>query len=189
MATPSSSRRVPARDRAILDEEFEAQGATIVPNAGEVFGGAEMILKVKEPQPIRNRDVPAGPDPVHLPPSRGLSANGRGPAEAGRRSPSRMRRCSCRIDSLPLLAPMSEIAGRMAAQVGAYFLGESKGGTGSASGRGHRRPLGQSRRDRREGSPDRTPQSSPWGCRRMWSCSTRISTSFVGWTRCISAGS
>ena len=53
--------------------------------------------------------------------------------------------------SLPLLAPMSEVAGRMAPQVGAHHLQRDGGGRGRAHGRGVRRLRGQGRRARRRG--------------------------------------
>ena len=83
------------------------------------------------------RGVPpdaAGPGAVHLP------APGRRPGSAptrccraaSRRSPTRP--CSCRDGSLPLLAPMSEVAGRMAPQVGAHHLQRDGGGRGVLMG-------------------------------------------------------
>jgi alanine dehydrogenase len=113
----------------ILDEEYEAQGATIVGSAGEVFDGAEMILKVKEPQPAEVEMLHEGQilfTYLHLAAYPELAA---GLAKRGIiaiayetvQMPDR---------SLPLLAPMSEIAGRMATQAGAYFLEKSQGGRG-----------------------------------------------------------
>ncbi len=52
---------------AISDADYEAQGGRIVATAEDVFGEAEMVLGVKEPQPRRGRDAARGPDPVHLP--------------------------------------------------------------------------------------------------------------------------
>lgn len=113
----------------IHDEEYEAQGATIVPDAEDVFADAEMILKVKEPQPQEVERFRAGqllftylhlaayPQLAHALVKRGIVAVGYETVEMPDRS-------------LPLLAPMSEIAGRMATQVGAYFLERAQGGRG-----------------------------------------------------------
>ena len=113
----------------IHDEEFESQGATIVPDAEDVFADAEMILKVKEPQPLEVDRLRAGqvlftylhlaayPQMAHALLKRGVTAIGYETVEMPDRS-------------LPLLAPMSEIAGRMATQVGAYFLERAQGGRG-----------------------------------------------------------
>ena len=113
----------------IHDEEYEAQGATIVPNAEAVFDSAEMILKVKEPQPSEVAMFREGQilfTYLHLAayPSlaTGLLERGIiGIAYETVQLPDR---------SLPLLAPMSEIAGRMATQAGAYFLAKAQGGRG-----------------------------------------------------------
>lgn len=113
----------------IVDEEYAAQGAVIVPNAADVFAGAEMILKVKEPQPeevglFRSGQIlftylhlAAYP---HL--AEGLTKKGIVAIA--------YETVQLSDGSLPLLAPMSEIAGRMAAQVGAYFLERAQGGRG-----------------------------------------------------------
>lgn len=113
----------------ISDSEFEAQGATIVPNADEVFGAAEMIMKVKEPQTAEVARLRSGQilfTFLHLAAyprlAAGLLKRGIiGIAYETVQLPDR---------SLPLLAPMSEIAGRMATQVGAYFLEKTNGGRG-----------------------------------------------------------
>ena len=52
---------------AIEDSDYEAQGARIVPDAETVFGEAEMVLGVKEPQPAGGGDAAARPHAVHLP--------------------------------------------------------------------------------------------------------------------------
>lgn len=114
---------------SIHDEEFAAQGATIVADAAEVFASAELILKVKEPQ-LSEVDMfrpgqvlftylhlAAYPGIAEQLRQRGLIAI----AYETVQLPDR---------SLPLLAPMSEIAGRMATQVGAYFLEAAQGGRG-----------------------------------------------------------
>ena len=113
----------------IPDSEFEAQGATLVNTAQDVFDGAEMILKVKEPQASEVElfnegqilftflHLAAYPDLAAGLAKRGIVAIAYETVEMPDRS-------------LPLLAPMSEIAGRMATQVGAYFLEKAQGGRG-----------------------------------------------------------
>ena len=112
---------------SIVDEEFEAQGATIVPSASEVFTGAEMIIKVKEPQDSEIELFRPGQilfTYLHL------AAYPRMAAALLERDVIAIAYETVQLPdrSLPLLAPMSEIAGRMATQVGAYFLGKSEGG-------------------------------------------------------------
>ena len=65
---------------AISDEQFAAQGATIVDGADALFAGAELILKVKEPQASEVALLRRAPHPVHLPASRGRARPGRGVA-------------------------------------------------------------------------------------------------------------
>ncbi|MGH8915474.1 MAG: alanine dehydrogenase [Acidimicrobiia bacterium] len=113
----------------ILDEEYAAQGGTIVPTAADVFAGADMILKVKEPQKPEIEMFRPGQilfTYLHLAAHPELAAgllkkNVIAVAYETVQLPDR---------SLPLLAPMSEIAGRMAVQVGAYFLEKAQGGRG-----------------------------------------------------------
>jgi alanine dehydrogenase len=114
---------------AILDSHYEAQGARIVPDAEAVFGEAEMVIKVKEPQPVEVGML--GPDQVlftylHLAPdpeqTRGLMESGVTAVAYETVEDSRGR--------LPLLAPMSEIAGKIATQAGAFMLEKPLGGRG-----------------------------------------------------------
>jgi alanine dehydrogenase len=113
----------------IHDAEFEAQGATIVLTAADVFDQADMILKVKEPQASEVEMFREGQilfTYLHLA-AYPLLAEGlarRGIIAIGYETVQMNDR------SLPLLAPMSEIAGRMATQAGAYFLEKSQGGRG-----------------------------------------------------------
>jgi len=114
---------------AFADAEYERQGATIVPDADAVFGEAEMIVKVKEPQ----RDEVARLEPrhtlftyLHLAPdpdlTRGLVASGATCVAYETVEDTRGR--------LPLLAPMSEVAGKIATQAGAFMLERPLGGRG-----------------------------------------------------------
>jgi alanine dehydrogenase len=114
---------------AIADEAFAGQGATIVPDANQLFGAAQLILKVKEPQPQEVRRL----DPrhtlftyLHLAAAptltRALAASGATCIAYETVEDDRGR--------LPLLAPMSEVAGKIAAQAGAFFLERPLGGRG-----------------------------------------------------------
>ena len=115
---------------AIADADYEAQGARIVPDAEAVFGEAELILKVKEPQPEEVALLRPGPDAVHLP-APGAGARADAAACATRAPPASPTRPSrTRTGRLPLLAPMSEIAGKIATQAGAFMLEKPLGGRG-----------------------------------------------------------
>jgi len=111
------------------DDAYRRAGATIAGTAAEVYAVADMIVKVKEPQALERRMLKPGqilftylhlaPDPEQ---ARELIASGAVCiAYETVTSPS---------GGLPLLAPMSEVAGRMAVQAGAYFLEEPHGGLG-----------------------------------------------------------
>ncbi|HET9260184.1 MAG TPA: alanine dehydrogenase [Acidimicrobiia bacterium] len=113
----------------IHDEEYAAQGATIVPTADDVFAGSDMILKVKEPQASEVEKFREGQvlfTYLHLAAYPDLAAGlrKRGMVAIAYETVQMADR------SLPLLAPMSEIAGRMATQAGAYFLEKPQGGKG-----------------------------------------------------------
>lgn len=113
----------------IHDEEYEAQGARIIHEATDVFDGADMILKVKEPQPSEVEMFHEGQilfTYLHLAAYPDLAS---GLAEKGIVALA-YETVQMPDGSLPLLAPMSEIAGRMATQAGAYFLEKSQGGRG-----------------------------------------------------------
>jgi alanine dehydrogenase len=114
---------------SVADAAFETQGARIVPDAGAVFGEAEMILKVKEPQPPEVEMLRSGQllfTYLHLAPARELT-------EGLRASGAICVAYETVEDShgqLPLLAPMSEIAGKLATQAGAFMLEKQYGGRG-----------------------------------------------------------
>jgi len=111
------------------DDAYRNAGASIVATAAEVFGQAEMIVKVKEPQAAERKMLRPGQllfTYLHLAPD----------AEQAR---DLIASCAVSIayetvtsssGGLPLLAPMSEGAGRMAIQAGAYFLEKAHGGLG-----------------------------------------------------------
>jgi alanine dehydrogenase len=139
--TPSSVRELAALGHEVLVERgagagigaaeavYEKAGARILASAGEVFAAAEMIVKVKEPQPAEIARLRPGqvlftylhlaPDPEQC---KGLLASGavciayETVTQPG--------------GGLPLLAPMSEVAGRMAVQAGAHCLEKAHGGMG-----------------------------------------------------------
>jgi alanine dehydrogenase len=139
--TPASVREIAAHGHEVLietnagagigatDADYTRAGATIAANAEEIFAKAEMIVKVKEPQAAERKRLRRGqvlftylhlaPDPEQ---AKDLVASGAvciayetitGPG-----------------GGLPLLAPMSEVAGRMAIQAGAHCLEKAQGGMG-----------------------------------------------------------
>ena len=118
---------------AIGDEDFAAAGASIVADADEVFAVADMIVKVKEPQPQefpRFREGQVLFTYLHLAADEGLTG-----FLAERRVQSVAYETVQTPDGrLPLLAPMSEIAGRMAPQEGAAALERPHGGRGVLMG-------------------------------------------------------
>ena len=114
---------------AILDDAYVAQGATVLPDADAVFGEASLIVKVKEPQPEEvSRLQPHHTlfTYLHLAAdeklTRGLMASGATCIAYETVEDSRGR--------LPLLAPMSEVAGKIATQAGAFMLEKPLGGRG-----------------------------------------------------------
>jgi alanine dehydrogenase len=139
--TPASARELASHGHDVIvqaglgaaiglaDAQYAAAGAQIVADAASVFGRADMIVKVKEPQPqecalLREGQIlytylHLAPDPAQ---TAALVASGaiciayETITGAG--------------GGLPLLAPMSEVAGRMAIQAGAAHLEKSKGGMG-----------------------------------------------------------
>jgi alanine dehydrogenase len=114
---------------AIPDDAYTAQGAQIVPDAAELFGTAELVVKVKEPQPAEVSLL----EPrhtlftyLHLAAdaelTRGLMGTGATCIAYETVEDERGR--------LPLLAPMSEVAGKIATQAGAFMLEKPLGGRG-----------------------------------------------------------
>ncbi len=110
------------------DDEYAKVGATLV-SADEAWGDADLVLKVKEPIPVEYPRMRAGRilfTYLHLAPApdltRALLASGIGAIayETVQRPDG----------SLPLLTPMSEVAGRLSVQEGAFYLGREHGGRG-----------------------------------------------------------
>ncbi len=111
------------------DADYAAAGARIAPDAAAVFGAAELIVKVKEPQPAEIARLRPGHTVftyLHLAPDR---AQAEGLIAAGATAIA-YETVTDAHGSLPLLAPMSAVAGRMAAQVGAHYLEKPQGGAG-----------------------------------------------------------
>ena len=139
--TPAGVRELTSRGHEVLvqggagegsamgDEQFIAQGAEVVPDAQSVFDQAELVLKVKEPQPqevemLRHEQtlftylhLAAEPELA-----RGLMRSGATCIAYETVTDSR--------GQLPLLAPMSEVAGKIATQAGAFMLERPLGGRG-----------------------------------------------------------
>ncbi len=111
------------------DAAYESAGARIVAEAPEVFAGADMVVKVKEPQPAECRMLRPGQllfTYLHLAPD---PAQAQGLLHSGCTAIAYETVTDAR-GQLPLLAPMSEVAGRMAVQVGAVALQKAGGGRG-----------------------------------------------------------
>jgi alanine dehydrogenase len=139
--TPASVQEMVAHGHQVLvqtqagagigcsDADYEAAGARVVAEAAEVFAQAEMIVKVKEPQAIERRMLREGqilftylhlaPDPEQ---AKDLIASGAVCIAYETVLDGR--------GGLPLLAPMSQVAGRMSIQAGAYALERAHGGEG-----------------------------------------------------------
>jgi alanine dehydrogenase len=114
---------------AISDSDFEAQGARIVATAEDVWAEAEMVLKVKEPQPEEITKIRSDLTLftyLHLAPAPELTA---GLVDSGAICVAYETVEDSR-GRLPLLAPMSEIAGKIATQAGAFMLERPLGGRG-----------------------------------------------------------
>jgi alanine dehydrogenase len=111
------------------DTQYQAAGATVVNFAQEVFERAELIIKIKEPQAIERKWLKSGQilfTYLHLAPdveqTRDLLDSGA--------TCIAYETVTAEDGGLPLLAPMSEVAGRLAIQAGAYFLEKAHGGSG-----------------------------------------------------------
>ncbi|HEX4363808.1 MAG TPA: alanine dehydrogenase [Solirubrobacteraceae bacterium] len=114
---------------AITDAEYEAQGARIVASAAEVWAEAELILKVKEPQAVEVdllRPSQTLFTYLHLAAAPELAA---GLCRSGATCIAYETVEDAR-GRLPLLAPMSEVAGKIATQAGAFMLEKPLGGRG-----------------------------------------------------------
>jgi len=111
------------------DAHYRAAGATVAANAAEVFATSDLVIKVKEPQLSECRQLRPGQvlfTYLHLAADReqtlALTASGA--------TAIAYETVTATDGSLPLLTPMSEVAGRMSVQVGAYCLQKANGGFG-----------------------------------------------------------
>lgn len=138
---PSSVQELVARGHTVIvetkaglgigisDADYEKAGASIVPDAKSIFDKADMVVKVKEPQPVEcamiRKDqilftyLHLAPDPDQ---AKALVASGCVAIAYETVTDAR--------GGLPLLSPMSEVAGRMAIQAGAHCLEKAAGGSG-----------------------------------------------------------
>jgi len=139
--TPSSVRELTSRGHKVLvqknagteiglsDEQYLAVGAELIDTAKEIFERAEMIVKVKEPQPVECAMLRSGQilyTYLHLAPDPEQTA---ALVKSGAICIA-YETITGANGGLPLLAPMSEVAGRMSIQAGAAHLEKSKGGMG-----------------------------------------------------------
>jgi alanine dehydrogenase len=139
--TPAGVRELASHDHAVVvqagagegsgitDEDYTSQGAEILPDADAVFAAADMIVKVKEPQPVEVARL----EPrhtlftyLHLAPDPELT---QGLVDSGATCIA-YETVEDRHARLPLLAPMSEVAGKIATQAGAFMLEKPLGGRG-----------------------------------------------------------
>jgi alanine dehydrogenase len=143
--TPNAAREAVGHGHVVLietgaglgsgfsDADYVAAGAKIIDTAEEVFAAADMIVKVKEPQAVERARLRAGQvlfTYLHLAPdaaqTHDLLASGVTAIAYETVTDDR--------GGLPLLAPMSEVAGRLAPQVGAWTLQKANGGRGVLMG-------------------------------------------------------
>ena len=113
----------------ITDADYTDQGARIVPEADAAFGEADLIVKVKEPQPDEVARLEARHvlfTYLHLAPDPGLT---QGLLDSGATTIA-YETVTDVHGRLPLLAPMSEVAGKIATQAGAFILEKPLGGRG-----------------------------------------------------------
>ncbi|MCA0998340.1 alanine dehydrogenase [Alloyangia pacifica] len=143
--TPNAAREAAAHGHEVIvqqgaglgagftDEDYTAAGARIAATAEEIWAEAEMIVKVKEPQAVERKQLGRGqllftylhlaPDPEQ---TQDLLASGATCIAYETVTDAR--------GGLPLLAPMSEVAGRLAPQMGAWSLQKANGGRGVLMG-------------------------------------------------------
>ena len=117
----------------LADDAYVAAGATIIPDADDVWGVADMVLKVKEPVAEEYHRLRPGLTLftyLHLAADKACTDA----LLAGQVTGIAYETVQLVDGSLPLLAPMSEVAGRLAPQVGAYHLMRQGGGYGALLG-------------------------------------------------------
>ena len=112
------------------DEQYVAAGAKIVDGPDAIFAECEMVVKVKEPQAVERKKLREGQilyTYLHLAPDPDQT---KGPARQAASLQSPMKPSPARAGQLPLLKPMSQVAGRMSVQAGATALEKAHGGRG-----------------------------------------------------------
>lgn len=139
--TPVSVRELAAHGHEVIvqsgaglgigadDDSYVAAGATIVPDAAEVFAASDMVVKVKEPQAVERAMLRPGQvlfTYLHLAPDPEQAAD----LLASGAVCIAYETVTDDEGGLPLLAPMSKVAGRMAVQAGAHALESPQGGAG-----------------------------------------------------------
>jgi len=113
----------------LSDAEYEAAGASIAADPGAIFADADMIVKVKEPLAVERKMLRRGQilfTYLHLAPDAPQTAD----LVASRATCIAYETVTSATGGLPLLTPMSEVAGRLAPQVGAHCLEKAAGGRG-----------------------------------------------------------
>lgn len=138
---PASVRELVAHGHSVLvehnagigigftDADYQAAGATIAATAPDVFAKADMVVKVKEPQPDERAMLREGQvlfTYLHLAPDRPQTDD----LIKSKATCIAYETVTADNGSLPLLAPMSEVAGRMSIQAGATALQKANGGRG-----------------------------------------------------------
>ena len=139
--TPTSVRELVAHGHSVIaqtgagaginatDDEYRTAGADIVDTAEEIFARAEMVVKVKEPQAVERKQLRPGQllyTYLHLAPDPDQTSD----LVASGATCIAYETVTSARGGLPLLAPMSEVAGRMSIQAGAYALEKAHGGLG-----------------------------------------------------------
>jgi alanine dehydrogenase len=112
-----------------LDSAYQAAGGTLLDSADTLFKSADLIVKVKEPLPVERRKLRRGQTLftyLHLAPDAALTAD---LLRSGANCIA-YETVTSADGGLPLLTPMSEVAGRLAPQIGAHFLEKQTGGRG-----------------------------------------------------------
>ena len=143
--TPTSVRELTSRGHSVVvetnagigigmsDDDYKAAGATIADDAASIFAKADMIVKVKEPQAVERAMLREGQllfTYLHLAPDPEQTKD---LVESGATCIA-YETVTSPTGGLPLLAPMSEVAGRLAIQAGAYHLEKPHGGLGLLMG-------------------------------------------------------
>ena len=154
----------------IEDIEYEAAGAEVVIDPVEIYSRADMVMKVKEPLPSENHLFREGQilyAYLHLSPAPELTDA----LLKAKIIAVAYETIQTNDGFLPLLAPMSEVAGKMSVQVGAHFLEKTQGGRGVL--------LGGAPGVRRGREPYSGPVRLDWLRRRLLWVWVRMSISWI----------